>query len=76
MVYWMLERQPFENSVTNEIVLDAGVAFKCVVQEADSDKALQLRADYRNAIHELIAPSFFPFELRNALTKAEPPENH
>jgi predicted nucleic acid-binding protein len=32
---------------------------------------LQLRADYRSSIHELIAPSVFPGEIASALTKAE-----
>src|SRR5437016_5133023 len=52
-------------------VLDSSVAFKWVVQETDTPKALQLREDFRNAIHELIAPDFFPYEVGNALTKAE-----
>jgi predicted nucleic acid-binding protein len=52
-------------------VLYSGVAFRWVVNEKDSPKALQLREDFRNAIHELIAPDFFPYEVGNALTKAE-----
>lgn len=34
-------------------------------------KALQLRADYQQNIHELIAPAHFPGEIASALTKAE-----
>jgi len=33
--------------------------------------ALQLRADFQNAVHELIAPSVFSGEVASALTKAE-----
>jgi hypothetical protein len=33
--------------------------------------AIQLRADYRRAIQELIAPAHFPDEVASALTKAE-----
>jgi len=36
-----------------------------------SGKALQLRADFQNAVYELIAPSIFSGEVASALTKAE-----
>jgi predicted nucleic acid-binding protein len=52
-------------------VLDASVAFKWEVAETDSDKANLLRDDFRNAIHTLVAPDFFPLELAHALTRAE-----
>jgi predicted nucleic acid-binding protein len=52
-------------------VLDSSVAFKWVVPEADSDKALRLREAARNSIHELLAPDVFPIELGHALTRAE-----
>jgi predicted nucleic acid-binding protein len=52
-------------------VLDASVAFKWVVPEVDSDKAIRLRDDTRNATHELLAPDIFPIELGHALTRAE-----
>lgn len=52
-------------------VIDSSVAFKWVVPEPDSDKALQLRADYENAVHELVAPDVFPIEVGHALTRAE-----
>jgi hypothetical protein len=42
-------------------ILDASVAFKWEVFEADSDKANRLRDDFRNGIHELLAPDFFPW---------------
>ncbi len=52
-------------------VLDTSVAFKWEVPEIDSDKANRLRDDFRNAVHELLAPDFFPQELAHALTRAE-----
>jgi predicted nucleic acid-binding protein len=52
-------------------VLDASVAFKWEVSETYSDKALILRSDFQQGIHELIAPDFFPLELAHALTRAE-----
>jgi predicted nucleic acid-binding protein len=39
--------------------------------EPDSAKARQLRDDFRNGVHELIAPDSFPLEIAHALTKAE-----
>jgi len=52
-------------------VLDSSVAFKWEVPETDSDKANLLRDDFRNTIHELVAPDFLPLELAHALTRAE-----
>ena len=52
-------------------VIDASVAFKWVVAEIHQDKALLLRSDSSNGIHELIAPDFFPAEVGHALTRAE-----
>jgi predicted nucleic acid-binding protein len=52
-------------------VLDASVAFKWVVPETDSDKADRLRDAFRNGVHELLAPDFFPAEVGNSLTRAE-----
>lgn len=52
-------------------VLDSSVAFKWVVPEAHSDKALRLRDDVRNAVHELLVPDVFPVEVAHALTRAE-----
>lgn len=54
-----------------KFVLDASVAVKWVVPEEDSAKAIQLREDYHNQIHELIAPNLFFAEIAHALTKAE-----
>jgi predicted nucleic acid-binding protein len=52
-------------------VLDSSVAFKWVVAEVDTDKALRLRDDLRNGVVELLAPDFFPVEVAHALTRAE-----
>jgi predicted nucleic acid-binding protein len=52
-------------------VLDSSVAFKWVVPELHTDKALLLRDDFRNGVIQLLAPDFFPLELLHALTKAE-----
>jgi predicted nucleic acid-binding protein len=52
-------------------VLDSGVAFKCLVPEAHTDKAIRLRDDYRAGVHELLAPDVFPVEVTHALTRAE-----
>jgi predicted nucleic acid-binding protein len=51
-------------------VLDASVGIKWVLNEIDSLGARRLRADFRNHVHELIAPDSFPLEAAHALTKA------
>jgi predicted nucleic acid-binding protein len=52
-------------------VLDSSVAFKWVVPEKDSDKALRLRADFQAGAHDFLSPDFFPGEVGHALTRAE-----
>lgn len=52
-------------------VLDSSVALKWVLAEADSGKAIRLRDDYRNGIHQLLAPDIFPSEIANGLASAE-----
>lgn len=52
-------------------VLDASAALCWVLPRPNSGKALHLRADFQNAVHELIAPSVFSGEVASALTKAE-----
>lgn len=52
-------------------VLDASVALKWEIPEADSDKANRLRDEFRQGLHDLIAPDFFPQELAHGLTRAE-----
>ncbi len=53
------------------IVLDASVGLKWVLPEQDSQKALALRADYQNHVHELISPDAFPLECAHTLTKKQ-----
>jgi predicted nucleic acid-binding protein len=52
-------------------VLDSSVAFKWLVPEIDTAKALQLRDDFNRGIVELIAPDILPIETTHALTRAE-----
>ena len=52
-------------------VIDSSVAFKWVVAETHSDKALRLRDDFRIGSVELLAPEVFPIEVGHALTRAE-----
>lgn len=52
-------------------VLDSSAAIQWVLPEKDSAKAIRLRDDYHNGVHELLAPDIFPAEMLNALTKAE-----
>ncbi|HET6882489.1 MAG TPA: type II toxin-antitoxin system VapC family toxin [Pirellulales bacterium] len=54
-----------------QYVLDASVAVKWVLPEADSAKAIGLRDDYRKGIHQLFAPDIFKVEAAHALTRAE-----
>jgi predicted nucleic acid-binding protein len=53
-------------------VLDSSVALKWVLAEADSAKAIRLRNEYSNGIHELLSPDIFTPEIANALASAEP----
>ena len=52
-------------------ILDSSVALKWVLPEADSGRAVRLRDEYRNGIHELLAPDLFPSEIANGLASAE-----
>ena len=52
-------------------VIDCSTAFKWVVTEPDSPKAIRLRDDFRNAALDLLAPDLFPTESASALLKAE-----
>ena len=53
-------------------VLDSSVAFKWELSEIHSDKADALRVDFRNAVHELLAPDIADDKLINALQKDFP----
>src|SRR5262249_2398948 len=52
-------------------VLDASVAICWVIPRPLSPKAVRLRDDYLQQIHELLAPAVFLDEVASALTKAE-----
>jgi predicted nucleic acid-binding protein len=52
-------------------LLDASVAIKWVIVEPDSHKSTRLREDYRNVIHELLAPESFTIECAYSLTKKQ-----
>lgn len=52
-------------------VLDSNVAAKWLLRESDSAKASRLRDDYRQNLHDLIAPDVLPVEVGHALTRAE-----
>lgn len=52
-------------------VLDSSTAFKWVVAEVHTDKALRLRDDFRNGLREFLAPDVFPVEIAHSLTRAE-----
>jgi predicted nucleic acid-binding protein len=52
-------------------VLDASVALKWVLTEADSAKALDFRDQFRKQVHELLAPDIFLSEVAHSLTRAE-----
>jgi predicted nucleic acid-binding protein len=48
-------------------VIDTSVVIKTYVQEQDSGKAVRLRDEYLQGVHELIAPDIFPTEMCNVL---------
>ncbi len=52
-------------------VLDSNIAVKWVLTEDLSDKALLLRDDFKNRVHELLAPDIFPAKVIHALARAE-----
>ena len=52
-------------------VLDASVALCWVIPRPLTPGALRLRDAHQQRTHELIAPSHFPAEIANGLTKAE-----
>ena len=52
-------------------VLDSCIAVKWFLAEIDSAKAIQLRDEFNQQIHELLAPDVFPVEIAHALSRAE-----
>jgi predicted nucleic acid-binding protein len=51
-----------------KLVIDANAGIASLLPEANSAKALQLRADFRSGIHELLAPDLYFIEVSNVLT--------
>jgi predicted nucleic acid-binding protein len=52
-------------------VVDSSVALKWVLPEIDTPRAVALRDDFRNGVHELLAPDVFAIEVAHALARAE-----
>jgi predicted nucleic acid-binding protein len=52
-------------------VLDVSAALCWVISRPLTPKAVRLRDEYRQAVHDLIAPSLFTAEAASGLTKAE-----
>ena len=52
-------------------VIDSSTAFKWVVPEIDSDKAIQVRDDHRSGLIDLLAPDIFHAEMASSLLSAE-----
>lgn len=52
-------------------VLDANIAAKWMLPENDSDKAIAVRDEFKQQLHELIAPDVFPVEVGHTFTRAE-----
>jgi predicted nucleic acid-binding protein len=52
-------------------VLDSCVAVKWFLAEPDSAKAVRIRDEFSQQIHELLAPDVFPVEIAHALSRAE-----
>ncbi len=50
-------------------VLDSSVALKWVLPEPDSGRAIRLRDEARNGVHELLAPDIFIPEIANGLAR-------
>jgi predicted nucleic acid-binding protein len=47
-------------------VFDASTGAKCVLPEAHSDKAIRLRDAYRQGVHQLLSPDFYPVGVTRA----------
>jgi len=55
----------------SKFVLDASVALKALLPEDGSEAAIALQDEFRQQIHQLIAPDTLPVEIAHALTRAE-----
>jgi predicted nucleic acid-binding protein len=52
-------------------VLDSNVALKWVLPEQDDEKAIRIRDDFKQGIHQLVSPDVFPIEVAHSLARAE-----
>ena len=52
-------------------VLDSNVALKWVLPETDDDKAVKIRDEFGQGIHQLLSPDVFPIEVAHSLARAE-----
>src|SRR6185295_15783966 len=52
-------------------VLDSSAALQAVLPEAHTSKAIRLLDEYRQGLHDLLAPDIYPLETLNGLAKAE-----
>lgn len=52
-------------------VLDSNVALKWVLPELDAAKAIRIRDEFHQGIHELLSPDVFPIEVAHSLARAE-----
>jgi len=53
-----------------KLVLDSSVVVKWAIPEVDSDKAIGLRDEFVQGVHDVIAPDFAPIEIAHSLTRA------
>jgi len=49
-------------------ILDASVGAKTAIPEIDSEKAIRLLDEYSRALHDLLSPDFYPFEVVHSIT--------
>jgi predicted nucleic acid-binding protein len=52
-------------------VLDSNAALKWVLPETDDAKAISIRDEFRQGIHQLLSPDVFPIEVAHSLARAE-----
>jgi predicted nucleic acid-binding protein len=51
--------------------LDPNIALKWVLPEADDLKAIKVRDEFGQGVHDPLAPDIFPIEVAHALARAE-----
>lgn len=52
-------------------VLDSNIALKWVLPEADDARAIRIRDEFGQGLHELLSPDIFPIEVAHSLARAE-----